>query len=92
MRMSHIKNNCKETHKCYCGTARPAPHSIGSNGCTRLMTKTPTWIGGGGWHEWEVSGHTLSAYCLKHQRGYFKHDCGCWSRAAESSNSLPDET
>jgi len=84
----------KHDHSCGCGTTKVFPHNIGENGCQRFMTSAPQPIiqtvedfrrDG---KMWKVREEILTDYSLRHQRGYFQHPCGCWSRWRDSSNSI----
>lgn len=89
---SRLKHYCLKPHQCHCGLGPLSPHEIGDGGCQRKMAEAPIH------HpeeddphrEWEVGGGFVSDYTLREQRGYVKHTCGCWSKASESTNSLPD--
>ena len=90
--MIESKNEC--AHRCYCGRGNVVPHRVGHVGCKRFMTEAPTPIESGSLNEneWVVDGVEITDTTLRQQRGYSQHSCGCWSRWAESINSLPDET
>jgi hypothetical protein len=84
---------CTAKHLCNCGVATHAPHDTGQNGCQRVMAKPPMHKpeNAGTHSEWDIGTHSVSDYTLKWQRGYRQYSCGCWTKAKESTNSLPDE-
>lgn len=78
-------------HACGCGTA-DRPHNTGEHGCVRLMIGAPTPapdhpIYG---RMWFVDGdpEPITDFTLRQQRGYWQHQCGCWSRHPGSNNSI----
>jgi predicted nucleotidyltransferase len=86
--------NCNKEHLCSCGKATHYPHETGKSGCTRRISSiTPIRNAEkvNTHQEWQVGDHSVSDYTLKEQRGYRQYECGCWTRARESTNSLPDE-
>lgn len=85
--------SCPYPHLCHCGTAnKPGVHLTGHCGCKRFMVETPGPVKvepcDTFWQEWLVDGHQITDFTLKYQRGYFQHDCGCWSRWPGSDNSI----
>jgi hypothetical protein len=70
-----VNEENKHDHTCYCGTGDSVPHQTGKDGCVRFMTEPP-----------DLQKATLFTYIQ--QRGYHQHPCGCWSRHAESDNSV----
>ncbi len=73
-------------HECRCGTATHNPHEIGEDGCRRLMSSAIVF-------EWDdgryfIDGSVVSEYTFLHQRGFYKHPCGCYSQWQDSVNSL----
>lgn len=72
-------------HQCWCGTATRAPHETGTEGCVRKMTEAPALQENG---KYLVAGHEITHYSLFDQRLHYKHPCGCWSKAPESTNSI----
>lgn len=84
-----LKINCD--HLCHCGTENKQPHKIGEGTCVRTMVESPIPAGTHPVLEcpmWLVSGHEITDYSLRHQRGYSQHPCGCWSRSPGSENSI----
>ena len=75
----------EHNHNCHCGTATKTPHTIGKDGCVRRMVEAPVQVSP---DRWEVAGHEITDYTLRHQRGYSQHPCGCWSRWPGSENSI----
>ena len=77
--IAKVRAVCKSErygHKCDCG-AYESQHSISRGRCQRIMVAAP-------------SGEATK-YTLDHQRGYFRHDCGCWSRWIGNENSLKED-
>ncbi len=76
---------------CNCGPAYFIPHEVGKSGCVRIVCDPPI-MSPYKKNYWIVDGHEITNTTLRSQRGYSQHDGGLWSRYAESTNSLPDET
>lgn len=75
----------RHSHVCHCGTASEAPHEIGTKGCSRFLTEAPAVRPD---DRWLVGGEEITDYTLRQQRGYYQHECGCWSRWLGSDNSI----
>lgn len=76
---------------CWCG-GLDYPHHAEDAGCLREVVPAPMVVGG----RWLVlgdEGGPITDFTLKQQRGYSKHDCGCWSRprGGGSDNSLHED-
>lgn len=71
-------------HTCNCGTAE-GTHETGTRGCIRFMTEAPAVRPD---NRWFVDGEEITDYTLREQRGYYQHDCGCWSRWPGTDNSI----
>jgi hypothetical protein len=82
----------EHNHRCLCGTSTvDSGHETGENGCQRFMTDAPkNKRYNNELHCWEylVGGHWITEFSLLQQRGYKKHECGCWSRWEGSENSI----
>jgi hypothetical protein len=85
---------------CYCGGVKKT-HQVGDEDCKRERAIPPRKLSGQGdmWIVTETKdGKThksrCTGYTLRHQRGYYEHEDGQWSRpkGGGSVNSLPDET
>lgn len=79
---------------CHCGYGAAPDHELAKDGCCRVPAPAPVprpdQLDSGGQPMWEVDGHVITDYTLRHQRGYGQHADGTWSRPAsgESINSL----
>lgn len=79
------KTEIQHDHSCFCGTGAHVPHRVNTTGCVRFMTAAPIFKADA---RWFVDGDEVTDYTLRHQRGYFQHPCGCWSRHGGSVNSI----
>lgn len=70
-----LKDSFKvHNHDCYCDCGKKTPHIIGEDGCQRVMTEPPDYT-------------KATEFTYREQRGYHQHECGCWSRSPDSTNS-----
>ena len=76
---------CVSDHICTCGTANHTPHEIGKDGCVRYLTEAPALRPD---DHWFVDDAEITDYTLRQQRGYYQHDCGCWSRWPGTDTSI----
>jgi len=93
--LEFLPPECNAPHACYCGCGAFTPHLIGEHGCLRKMVATPAEFGRDPERHtdlWLVDGQLITEYTMREQRGYHRHECGCWSRTAGSDNSIPDNT
>lgn len=81
--------------KCHCGGIEET-HKIGEDDCLReeVAKKDNPILVDSINDKWKVTGHIITGFTLRQQRGYHHHGNNDWSRPKdhESTNSLPDET
>jgi hypothetical protein len=73
-------------HICNCGGAGLL-HDVGHDGCYRQMAVISPQPAHGA-DMWRVDKRVITGYTMREQRGYYQHDCGCWSHLSDSVNSI----